>query len=345
MLIVTIDAGTTNTRVRVWKDSRVISDTSESVGVRDTAITGNRNKLINGVKKALDRALAGISEPYEIVASGMITSDVGLYCVPHLSVPVSFNDLVEGTVAHTIPEVSAQPIWFIPGVKNAVATVDVENIDAMDVMRGEEVETFGLLMQHNVKGPALIVLPGSHSKFILTDEKKQIVSCVTTMAGELLDVLTHQTILANSLDGQFVTKLDNDYLQKGAASCRRVGLARSCFTVRLLDLFTQSTHNQRASYLLGATLYSDLQAIKQSMALNLSPETNIIISGKQVLKEALASLISTDSFFTGSIVQADDDPQRPLSGVGALALMETILCRHTVSQPPFSSVLHQGIPT
>lgn len=50
MLIVTIDAGTTNTRVRVWKDSRVISDTSESVGVRDTAITGNRNKLINGVK-------------------------------------------------------------------------------------------------------------------------------------------------------------------------------------------------------------------------------------------------------------------------------------------------------
>ncbi|MGA4923266.1 2-dehydro-3-deoxygalactonokinase, partial [Bacillus subtilis] len=68
------------------------------------------------------------------------------------------------------------PIWFIPGVKNAVATVDVENIDAMDVMRGEEVETFGLLMQHNVKGPALIVLPGSHSKFILTDEKKQIVS-------------------------------------------------------------------------------------------------------------------------------------------------------------------------
>ncbi|HAT1683352.1 TPA: hypothetical protein I8Y21_004088 [Klebsiella oxytoca] len=38
MLIVTIDAGTTNTRVRVWQDSRVISDTSESVGVRDTAI-------------------------------------------------------------------------------------------------------------------------------------------------------------------------------------------------------------------------------------------------------------------------------------------------------------------
>jgi 2-dehydro-3-deoxygalactonokinase len=345
MLIVTIDAGTTNTRVRVWRDNRVIAQTSEAVGVRDTAITGNRNKLITGVKNALDRALRGISERYAIVACGMITSEVGLYCVPHLQAPVAFNDLVKGAVAHTIPEISPQPIWFIPGVKNNASQVDAENIDAMDIMRGEEVETFGLLMQHNMQGPALIVLPGSHSKFVLTDEKKQIVSCVTTMAGELLDVLTHHTILAHSLNSNFVAELDNDNLLKGAASCRKVGLARSCFTVRLLDLFTQATHNQRASYLLGATLYSDLQAMKQSMALNLPADITIIISGKTVLKQALASLISADPFFTGGIVLADDDPLRPLSGVGAVALMEKILSRPPVSKLPLSSANHQGTPT
>lgn len=345
MLIVTIDSGTTNTRVRVWRDSTVIADTCESVGVRDTAITGNRNALMSGVKAALDRALSGISERYEIVASGMITSEVGLYTVPHLCAPTSFDDLVQGAQAHTLPDISPQPIWFIPGVKNGVNEINADNIDAMDVMRGEEVETFGLLMQHDIPGPTLIVLPGSHSKFVLTDARQRIVSCVTTMAGELLDALTHQTILANSLAGGFATELDHEYLLKGAASCRKVGLARSCFTVRLLDLFTHATHNQRASYLLGAAFYSDLQAMKHSMALNLRPETNIIISGKAVLKQALASLISADPFFTGSIVQANDDPQRPLSGIGAVALLEEILCRTATSSQPFSNAIHQGIST
>lgn len=345
MLIITIDAGTTNTRVRIWRENKVIADTSEPVGVRDTAITGNRNKLISGIKKALDRALAGTCEQYEIVASGMITSDVGLHTVPHLCAPVSFDDLVRGTVAHTIPEISSQPIWFIPGVKNNVAAVDEDNIDAMDVMRGEEIETFGLLIQHNIQGPALIVLPGSHSKYVLIDERQRIVSCATTMAGELLDVLTHQTILANSLDGNFASNLDDDYLLKGATSCRQVGLARSCFTVRLLDLFTQSTPNQRANYLLGATLYSDLQAMKHSLALNLRQETHIVISGKPLLQQALATLITADPFFTGDIVQIDSDPTHPLSGIGAVALLDKILCRSTRTSSSFSRVEHQGIPT
>jgi len=345
MFIVTIDSGTTNTRVRVWQGKALAADVSEPVGMRDTAVTGNRAALTAAIKKALAQALmlAGsqATDRCAIVASGMLTAESGLFPLPHLSTPVSLEQLARNAVAHRIPEISSQPIWFIPGVKNVVTSLNIGNLDAMDVMRGEEVETFGLLAQTAIVGPALIVLPGSHSKFVLVDKHQQIVSCATTMAGELLDVLTHHTLLANSLDGQFVTALDGEYLLRGAASCRRVGFARSCFSVRLLDLFLSASHDQKASYLLGATLCSDIQAIKNSQALAMTPEMPVVISGKAILKQALALLISADPFFTGGVVRVDEDPVRPLSGIGALAVMEKILSFAAGQDAPHSAVISQ----
>ncbi|CNH19892.1 2-dehydro-3-deoxygalactonokinase [Yersinia pekkanenii] len=326
MLIVTIDSGTTNTRVRIWKGRTVIANACEAVGIRDTVKTGNQDRLIKGIKKALDLALGQIQDgptlPQIIVASGMITSEVGLCHLPHLTVPVSLKTLARGTISKTLPEISPHPIWFIPGVKNSVADIGLHNYEMMDVMRGEEVETFGLLSQHKVDGPALIILPGSHSKFIHIDEKHQIVSSATTMAGELLDVLTNQTILANSLHHQFANELDIEYLLKGATACQQVGIARSCFSVRILDLFTAASTNQKANFLLGAALYSDLLAIKNSEALALQKNITVIISGKAIMKEALAVLIKQDASFTGEVILINEDPNSPFSGIGAIELMK-----------------------
>ncbi|MDK2933835.1 MAG: 2-dehydro-3-deoxygalactonokinase, partial [Clostridiales bacterium] len=38
---ITIDTGTTNTRVTLWKNQEVIDKVSREVGVRNTAIDGN----------------------------------------------------------------------------------------------------------------------------------------------------------------------------------------------------------------------------------------------------------------------------------------------------------------
>lgn len=328
MLIVTIDSGTTNTRVRVWKNGEVLASASESVGVRDRAKTGSRDTLVEGIKKTLEVALAGVDaqdrRQFVMVASGMITSDVGLCHLPHLTAPVSLDALAKGAVARVIPDISDQPIWFIPGVKNAVDDVNLDNCNSMDVMRGEEVETFGLLAAYGVSGSALLVLPGSHSKFIRIDAHQRIVGCATTVAGELLDVLTHQTILANSLEHRFADDIDDEYLLKGADACRDVGIARSCFSVRILDLFTSASVNQRANYLLGAVLYSDLLAIKNSRVLALTPSTKVVISGKAIIKEALGRLIERDPFFRGELVLVDEDARRPLSGLGAIEVMNAI---------------------
>lgn len=156
------------------------------------------------------------------------------------------------------------------------------------------------------------------------DEQQRIVGCATTMAGELLDVLSHQTILAGSLGHQFADEIDEEYLLKGADACRNVGIARSCFSVRILDLFTSASVNQRANFLLGAVLYSDLLAMKNSQALALTPSTTVVISGKAIVKEALARLIARDAFFLGEPVLINEDPLRPLSGLGAISVMDVI---------------------
>lgn len=199
MSIVTVDCGTTNTRVRVWRNNIVIAQASEPTGVRDTARTGNHAALAAGIRSALMRAMAQAGDDLPgnnlIVASGMITSEDGLCPLPHVCAPVSLTSLAQATVVRDIPGISPHPVWFIPGVKNALADISADTVGMMDVMRGEEVETFGLLALHAISGPAVIILPGSHTKFVRIDGKQRIVACATTMTGELLDLLTRQSLL------------------------------------------------------------------------------------------------------------------------------------------------------
>lgn len=328
MLTVTIDTGTTNTRVRVWRNGSVIREECAEVGIRDCAKNGNKTLLIQSIKHAIGQALQGVGnqekENCRFVASGMITSEIGLCHLPHQVAPVSIRQLAAGAVSRVIGEIGEEPITFIPGIKNSVADITLDSIESIDVMRGEEVEVFGILSERPDLGAALIILPGSHSKFVLINENRQIVATATTMAGEIFDTLTHQTLLASSLDHQFAQELDQEYLLKGAELSQRVGLARSCFSVRLLDLFTGATVDQKSSFLLGAVLHSDLLAIKKSNALNITNNIKIVISGKPILANALKLLIKNDSFFTGEVTLLEDNRERPFSGLGAISVLNSI---------------------
>lgn len=294
MGIMTIDTGTTNTRVKVWYQDKVVASSLVEVGVRDTAITGSKVKLQQGVKEALEmaRVQAGMdwADIGLILASGMITSNVGLYEIPHVFAPAGIGELAQAMLAVTIPEVCEKPIWFIPGVKNNITQVHLDNCEAMDIMRGEEVETFGLIHQLGLKGPAVFVLPGSHTKFIKIDGQNRIVASTTTLAGELLGVITNNTILANALGSSFPEKLEDVFLLEGASYVERLGLNRVCFMVRLLDQFTGYSRNEKANFLLGAVLGTDLLSLKYSKALEIHRDLPVVIAGKKILKEAFALL-------------------------------------------------------
>lgn len=324
MNIITLDTGTTNTRITVWENATPVYQASQAVGVRNTAISGNKSALENSVKNTIAEALqqAGLylAQIDLIVASGMITSNVGLIELGHLMAPAGLPELAKGMVEVTLPNVCAKPIWFIPGIRNQIANIGLHNIEAMDMMRGEEVEVMGLLKRLVLNTAAVIALPGSHSKFVHLDAQQRITGCVTTLAGELLQVVTQHTILAEALDADFADELDIEMLLAGAASAKNLGLGRACFMVRTLSQFTVYQRNARANFLLGAILGADLLTLRNSTAMRMNPSTQFVITGKPMLREALAALVSNDDFFSGKVSIVNQMQQENLAGYGAMAI-------------------------
>ena len=324
MNILTIDTGTTNTRVTVWQDGKVVGHGARQVGVRDTAITGNTRKLEEGVRETIAEALANAKleagDIGRVLASGMITSNVGLCEIPHVPAPASIDDLAKAMRESLVENVWHAPIWFVPGVRNAVDHIGLHNCEAMDMMRGEETESFALVERLGLDEPTVVVLPGSHSKFVSIDKSGRIDGCVTTLAGELLHVISHDTILAGSLKEGFAKRIDPEMLLAGAASANKIGLGRACFSVRILDQFAVYDANARANFLLGAVLGSDLLTLKNSSAIRMSPGTRFVVSGKPILREAIARLVEGDDFFSGTVTVLGDDDQRDLAGAGAIAV-------------------------
>lgn len=323
MNVITLDTGTTNTRVTLWRDKEVIGKVSREVGVRDTAIDGNNNKLKKNINEAINEILKKnrliLNDIDKILASGMITSNVGLIEVPHLTGNIGIDELAKGMVSHYLPDVVEKTIWFIPGFKNNIKEVTLENCEAMDIMRGEEVETIGLLERLNVKGEALIILPGSHSKFVSINQKGKITGCLTSLAGELISVITNNTIIAGSLEHSLAREFNHDMVVDGYKKGSKCGINRTIFSVRIIEQFTNLSVNAKANFLLGVVLSDDLKAIKNSSALKISSESNVIIAGKSILKNSFKAIIEEDGYFKNVQVVSDEEMDN-LAGYGALSI-------------------------
>lgn len=324
MHTITIDMGTTNTRATLWRDGMLLARSSAPVGVRDAAISGSKD----GLKQALRDCLAGVQasasvavdEVDLVLASGMIGAKAGLFDVPHLLAPAGLAELAAGMQALALPDVLAGPVWCIPGVRNHAGPVGLHKHEAMDMVRGEETEIMGLLARLPLQERATIVLPGSHTKLVSVDEDQRINGCVTTVAGELLQAISQHTLIGESLAGQFGSVLHPEPLLAGAATARKVGLARACFSVRILDQFSDVERDARASFLLGAVLADDVLALKHSCAIQTRADTTIVICGKPMLRDALSLLIHEDKYFYGKHIVVDDATQADLAAVGALAV-------------------------
>ncbi len=331
---ITIDGGTTNSRAVLWSvpaDSRggtdvegaeVLSSVKAEVGVADTAADGHNGRLRAAVKDLLETLLKDNSLTWDdiesVYASGMITSDVGLYELPHLIAPASLSDFAAGVHAELLADICPLPIRFIPGLRNMpAADVNMDNLERMDIMRGEETEALALLSQAEKGRSCLLVLPGSHTKFVSVDAQGRLTGCLTSVAGEMLSLLTRHSIVADAVKRSFVTEPDPEFLVRGFRASQRTSLARAGFLTRIVRLFVTDDPQKTASFLLGAVLENDIAAVRGSEALSVSPDTQVRIAGKESLAQALKTLLLEDGFFSDVEITALKDG-RPMAGAGAL---------------------------
>lgn len=325
----TVDTGTTNTRVILWDENRnALGMEKREVGVRNTAIDGNNERLRAAVKSCLDTLLELCGVDYGqvkgIIASGMITSNVGLVEIPHLTAPVSIDDLAAGIQDVLLEDICPIPISFIPGVKNAEGDqITLGNFETMDIMRGEEVESIAILKHFKEGASYLLVLPGSHTKFVSVDKAGKITGCLTSITGELLNSITNDTIIADAVGRQFVSAetYDREMLLTGYQTAKQCGIGRACFSARILNQFVIKDNSKLANYILGVCLQSDVAAIQNSAALKAGPDTTVIVAGKDPLRQAIADILKHEgSFQQVDMFQPDED--LPLSPIGAYLIAD-----------------------
>lgn len=302
---ITIDSGTTNTRICLVKNGKIIGFQKFEVGARK--VIGNNDILKQTIKQGINEILKqnkmSSSDIEKILASGMITSEFGLVNLPHIETPAGAEELHNNINETVIEDISAIPFVFIRGVK-----CQCEDFENCDMMRGEETELMGIL-----KGEGLYVLPGSHSKIINVDALGRIVDFKTMLTGEMIATLSENTILKDAVcldEGE----LDSEYLLKGFDFCEKNGINNSLFKVRILKNMFYKNASQVYSFFLGAILQSEIEFILQQN------QNRIIIGGKKQLKEAIFVILKKIS--SAEIIKVEDTEADFASTFGLIKIYE-----------------------
>jgi len=268
-----IDGGTTNTRLYLIEDGMITDAKKLSVGIRANIETPGI--LQKEVREAIQMMTVQYGNPSAILASGMITCEHGLFNLPHILTPAGVKELHENMKEVLLPEISAVPFYFVPGVKQVS-----DDIALCDIMRGEECEIMGL--SEGTSDDVLFVLPGSHSKLITLKQGK-IVSFKTLLTGEMVAALAGHTILQASVD--LTEALSPEYLLKGYELAVKEGLNAALFKVRVLDTIKQKEKSAIYSFFLGAVLSGEISAICQNES------KKVMLSGQKQLCQAMCLLL------------------------------------------------------
>ena len=389
-IYITIDGGTTNTRVNLVKDRQIIDTRkiargakagiddknglkialkdairdlldSNSIGITSAEVgkpsdsataDGEPSDSATAGSEPSDSATAG-SEPSDsatvrriresdvirILASGMITSEFGLYELPHLTAPAGIKELHDSMAEVSFPEISPIPFVFIRGIK-----VNSNNLCDFDMMRGEETELVGIkFLQENsekkdgnsgekcgISGEKcgisdksadkskeneerIFVLPGSHSKIIRTDSDGRVVGFSTMLTGEMLMSLSQSTILKDAVDIS-IGEFDREHLIWGCKFAIEEGLNKSLFKVRILKNAFKANPVQVYSFFVGAVLSDEIHSI-------LSDDCReVVIGGNHQIKEATATLIKALS--DKSVTTLSDSEVAASTTIGAISIFE-----------------------
>ncbi len=305
---ITVDGGTTNTRISLAKGETILATVRIPLGARAGMTDGTPLRL--AIRDAITELLTAhdLTEPSieRILASGMITSEFGLCALPHISAPAGRAELHDTMHEVVLSDISPIPFVFIRGVKT-----DGTELCDTDMMRGEEAELMGLIDQNAPK--SLYILPGSHSKLIETDEQNRILRFSTMMTGEMIAALSGGTILKDAVDLSH-READPQALLHGCRYALQHGINEALFKVRILKNLLGRTPLEVYSFFLGVVLSAEISAILAS------PINRVVIGGKAQIKHATAALLRTLS--QKEIVTVSNEDVDASSARGAIRIYE-----------------------
>ncbi|WP_300300098.1 2-dehydro-3-deoxygalactonokinase [Ferrovibrio sp.] len=182
-----------------------------------------------------------------VLLSGMVGSRQGWREAAYVACPAGLADLAKafclvdlggGRTGHVVPGVSCRDVSGVP-----------------DVMRGEEMQIFGL---DTPAGIAMACLPGTHSKHV-TLQHGCIAGFATAMTGEIFALLSRHGLIAAMLP-HMVADFDETGFRAGVlASGHPGGLLHHLFGVRSRRLFGELAAPAAPDFLSGLLVGHELR--------------------------------------------------------------------------------------
>ena len=279
-MYIIMDMGTSNTRLWLCDKDNTLGSKKGAFGAGSSKSHGKEflfDSLRSLIKELLEENNAKENEVEYILVSGMAGSNIGIYELPHITLPADIYTLADSLKEVTLDSISSVPFVFVPGLKK------MNGEEVADVMRGEETETAGILLAKPDCSGSVLVLPGTHNKAIVVDGDGKVTDFYTTFSGELLNCIINNTILAGQV--QHGTEIIEKEVLHGAAYAKEKGLNAAIFHVRVMGQNQKSTE-ELSSFLYGAVLGEDTRLIRSVAA-----GRKIYIGGKDSLKKVYGMLL------------------------------------------------------
>ncbi|WP_276167455.1 2-dehydro-3-deoxygalactonokinase [Zobellia alginiliquefaciens] len=254
---ISCDWGTTNFRLRLidTESLKILSEHSTDMGIKkcfqefnaQSKLTQDQffTEYLKNQIKILDSA---ISNDSCIVASGMLSSSIGMHELDYANMPLAFNG--KGVISKYISFDDMPDLLLVSGAKTNA-----------DVMRGEEIQAIGLSVELSKYDKGVLLLPGTHCKHI-TFEAGVFKDFTTYMTGELFDTISKHTILSASLHPTAWDVSFQDMFLKGVKKGLSEQQMQSLFSIRANTLINQVSGEQNFYFLSGLMIGGELASLK-----------------------------------------------------------------------------------
>ena len=340
MYIMYYDSGTTNTRAYLLKDGAIVRSMAKAIGAKNSALERDNTRLVGELYSMYEKLLADEqitgSDVSHVFLSGMISCPSGIVEVEHLPAPVDAGTLRENVAVYRDYRFFNRELEIIPGIKTLErgALVPPELAASVNIMRGEEIEVFGILRANPElsKGTCVFVLPGSHTQAVLVKDGR-IEDISSNITGEFFKAITKESILGASVSGGEQWVIDHEMVRLGARNMHEYGFNRAMYILRILDLFTEADLNGRRSYFEGALNVGVMDAVSRMIekcgasetetaapgAVDENGQIRLAVVGDEIQKEIFAAFCEEYTRF--QMIPVREAAGMPFSVSGLLGMI------------------------
>jgi 2-dehydro-3-deoxygalactonokinase len=259
----------------------------------------------------------------------MITSEIGLIEIPHMTAPAGLGELAAGVMPvrdATVFPIDVQ-LLFIRGIRNAYPPeTSVRDIRRVDFMRGEETQVMGLLALPGLPDPPLTaVVLSSHTKYIPVTADRKIAGSVTTLSGQLFEAVCHGTSIGKSVEAPDtdLEGIDTDVVDAAVDAVAHAGFLRTLLMPRFMEVLLRIPAPSRRLFIDAAIGAEDLQALRDFPLLGFAAGAPFVLVGHSARCRIFRDILSRHHGVTREIGELSDPEQVDrLAILGAVAIAQ-----------------------